>query len=154
MDHSRAGGWPGRQHDVRPPPGASVSSVTGQPGQPRSGGRRALSTGLSIFLLAAGAIFLFALPAGRVLGINLHVVGIIVICAGVLGLVLRRLPGLPVTTDLLSRWVIPRGTTGPGETLAGDDQYDDEPIIGDRVAGSRPPTLADDLLDAEQHPPL
>ena len=98
---------------------------------------------------------MFALPGGRVLGINLHVVGIIVICAGLLGLVLRRLPGLPVTTDLLSRFVIPRGTTGPGETLAGDDLYDDDqPVIGNRVAGSGPPTLADDLLDAEQHPPL
>ena len=98
---------------------------------------------------------MFALPGGRVLGINLHVVGIIVICAGLLGLILRRLPGLPVTTDLLSRWVIPRGTTGPGEALAGDDDYDDDqPVIGNRVAGSGPPTLADDLLEAEQHPPL
>ena len=103
------------------------------PGQPeplRSGSRRALSTGLSIFLLAAGAVFWFALPAGRHLGINLHVVGIIVVCAGLLGLALRRLPSLRVNTDLLSRWVIPRGTTGPGETLA------------------------DDALGEEQHPPL
>lgn len=131
-----------------------MNSYPGQPGPPRSGGRRALSTGLSIFLLTAGAIFLFALPAGRVLGINLHVVGIIVICAGLLGLVLRRLPGLPVTTDLLSRWVIPRGATGPGEDLTGDQDDDDQPVIGNRVAGSGPPTLADDLLNAEQHPPL
>lgn len=134
-----------------------MSNYTGEPRPPRSAGRRALSTGLSIFLLAAGAIFLFALPAGRFLGINLHVVGIIVICAGLLGLVLRRLPGLPVTTDLLSRWVIPRGATGPGEALAADDRYDeddDQPVIGSRSPEAGSPTLADDLLSAEQQPPV
>ena len=62
----------------------------------------------------------FALPPGRHLGINLHVVGIIVVCAGLLGLVLRRLPSMRANTDLLSRWVIPRGASGPGETLADD----------------------------------
>jgi hypothetical protein len=140
-----------------PPRGTSVSDYTGQPGPPTSRSRRALSTGLSIFLLAAGAVFWLALPPGRHLGINLHVVGIIVLCAGVLGLVLRRLPGLSVTTDLLSRWVIPRGTKGPGEALAGDDRYDegdDQPVIGNRGADAGPPTVADDLLHAEQHPPL
>jgi len=98
----------------------TVNEYPGQPEPPRSGGRRALSTGLCIFLLAAGAVLWFALPAGRYLGINLHVVGIIVVCAGLLGLVLRRLPSMRVNTDLLSRWVIPRGATGPGETLADD----------------------------------
>ena|ERR1022692_1393243 len=97
-----------------------VNGYPGEPGQARSGGRRALSTGLCIFLLAAGAVLRFAFPAGRYLGINLHIVGIIVVCAGLLGLVLRRLPSMRVNTDLLSRWVIPRGATGPGEALADD----------------------------------
>ena len=107
-----------------------MTEYTGQPAAAGSGGRRALSTGLCIFLLAAGAVFWFALPPGRHLGINLHVVGVIVVCAGLLGLVLRKLPSMRVNTDLLSRWVIPRGTSGPGESLA------------------------DDLLSEEQHPPL
>ena len=85
---------------------------------------------MCIFLLTAGAVLWFALPGGRHLGINLHVVGIIVVCAGLLGLVLRRLPSMRVNTDLLSRWVIPRGATGPGETLA------------------------DAVLDEEQHRPV
>jgi hypothetical protein len=129
MDHARPGGWAQRQNAIRPN-GTPVNGSTGQSGPARPGGRRALSTGLCIFLLAAGAVFWFALPAGRHLGINLHVVGIIVLCAGVLGLVLRRLPSMRVSTDLLARWVIPRGATGPGETLA------------------------DDVLGEEQHPPL
>lgn len=85
---------------------------------------------MCIFLLSAGAVFWFALPAGRFLGINLHVVGIIVVCAGLLGLVLRQLPGMRGNIGLLSRWVIPRGAKGPEATLA------------------------DDVLSAEQRPPL
>jgi hypothetical protein len=129
MDHSRLGGLAWRQHAIRPDD-SPVNGETGQPGPAGSAGRRALSTGLCIFLLAAGAVLWFALPAGRYLGINFHVVGIIVVCAGLLGLVLRRLPSLKVNRDLLSRWVIPRGATGPGETLA------------------------DDVLGEEQHRPL
>ena len=102
------------------PDGSPVNGDTGQPGLAGPGGRRALSTGLCIFLLALGAVLWFAVPAGRFLGINLHAVGIIVVCAGLLGLLLRRLPSMKVNTDLLSRWVIPRGATGPGETLADD----------------------------------
>jgi hypothetical protein len=112
-----------------------MSRYPGQPGSPRSGGRRALSTGLCIFLLTAGAIFWFALPAGSHLGINLHVVGIIVVCAGLLGLVLRRLPAMPAGRDLLSRLVIPRRTTWPGEGPAREYQYSEDgnqPIPRDR----------------------
>jgi hypothetical protein len=157
MDHPRAGGWPQRQHAVRTPHGTTVSRYAGQPGSPRSGGRRALSTGLCIFLLTAGAIFWFALPAGSHLGINLHVVGIIVVCAGLLGLVLRRLPGMPASRDLLSRLVIPRRTTGPGEGPAGEHQYsedDNQPMVANLSAESGRPTLADVLLNAEKDPPL
>ena len=118
-DHSEAHGRARRLCPIRPI-GTTVSEFTGQPGAPGSGGRRALSTGLSIFLLAAGAVLWFALPPGRHLGVNLHVVGIIVVCAGLLGLVLRRLPSMTANTDLLSRWVVPRGASGPGETLADD----------------------------------
>jgi hypothetical protein len=124
MDHSRPGGWAQRQYASRPV-GSPVNGYKGEPRPAKSGGRRALSTGLCIFLLAVGAVLWFAVPAGRYLGINLHVVGIIVICAGLLGLVLRRLPSMRFNTDLLSRWVIPRGATGPGEALT-DDSLGDE----------------------------
>jgi hypothetical protein len=126
MDHSRPGGWAQRQYPSWPGR-APVNGYKDEPGPAKSGGRRALSTGLCIFLLTVGAVLWFALPAGRHLGINLHVVGIIVVCAGLLGLVLRRLPSMKVNTDLLSRWVIPRGATGPGETLADDALGEEQP---------------------------
>jgi len=129
-----------------------MSGDTGQPASAGSGGRRALSTGLCIFLLAAGAVFWFALPAGSHLGINLHVVGIIVVCAGLLGLALPRLTGRPVRTVARTRWVIPSGTTRPAEGMAGEDH--EQPMVANLSAESGRPTLADDILNAEQDPPL
>lgn len=134
-----------------------MSRYSGQPTRPRAGGRRALSTGLCIFLLAAGAIFRFALPAGSHLGVNLHVVGVIVFCAGLLGLILPRLPRTPVSRDRLRRWVIPSGARGPAADAAGDNldgAGDGQPMVGDHSAEPGRPTLADDLLNAEKDPPL
>lgn len=141
-----------------------MNRYDGLPGRPKPLGRRALSTGLCIFLLAAGAFFWFALPAGSHLGINLHVVGIILVFAGLLGLVLPRLSGLPVRTDRLRHWVIPSGAAGHVEDAAAEDQdgeggerpvFDDErPMVGDLSAEPGRSTLADDLLNAEKDPPL
>src|SRR5690349_7767100 len=123
MHHSRGEGWPHRRYagfrataarhrragyrGIRPPDGTAVSRYSGLPAPPKAGSRRALSTGLCIFLLTAGAVFWLALPAGSHWGINLNVVGIVVVCAGLLSLVLPRLPGLPAHADWLRRWVIP-----------------------------------------------
>jgi|HubBroStandDraft_1064217.scaffolds.fasta_scaffold13696_4 hypothetical protein len=120
---------------------------------------------MCIFLLTAGAVFWLALPAGSHWGINLNVVGILVLCAGLLGLVLPRLSGMPAQTDRLRRWVIPSGTTDLGQGPAGGyrNGYNDEqatagdgrqPMVGNLSAEPGRPTLADYLVNAEQDPPL
>jgi len=57
---------------------------------PPAGGRM-LGTGTCVALIAIGAILRFALSAGSPHGLNVHVVGVIVIGAGVLGLLLSLL---------------------------------------------------------------
>ena len=66
-----------------------MSGRTG-PGQP-AGGRRVMGTGTGIALIAIGAILRFALAAGSPHGLNVHVVGVVLMLAGVLGLVLSLL---------------------------------------------------------------
>ena len=56
-----------------------------------TGGRRVMSTGAAITLIAVGAILRFALAPGSPHGLNVHVVGVVLILAGVLGLVLSLL---------------------------------------------------------------
>jgi Na+/melibiose symporter-like transporter len=56
-----------------------------------AGGRRVMSTGAAITLIAIGAILRFALAPGSPHGLNVHVVGVVLILAGVLGLVLSLL---------------------------------------------------------------
>jgi len=50
-----------------------------------------MSTGLGIALVAAGAILCFAVPATLIHGLNLRVAGVIVMLAGVVGLLLSLL---------------------------------------------------------------
>jgi uncharacterized protein YjeT (DUF2065 family) len=50
-----------------------------------------MRTGTGIFLITAGAVLLFALRASSPHWLNLHVVGVILILAGALGLMLPRL---------------------------------------------------------------
>jgi hypothetical protein len=57
----------------------------------RRAGRRAMRTGTGIFLIAAGAVLRFAVAAGSPHGLNVHVVGLVLILAGVLGLLLSLL---------------------------------------------------------------
>jgi hypothetical protein len=47
-----------------------------------------MRTGTGIFLIAAGAILRFALAAGSPHGLNVHIVGVILMLAGLLGLLL------------------------------------------------------------------
>jgi hypothetical protein len=56
-----------------------------------AGGRRVMSTGFAIMLIAAGAVLRFAVATTSTHGLNLHVVGVILILAGVLGLLLSLL---------------------------------------------------------------
>jgi hypothetical protein len=82
MDRSRLG----RGHDNyhAPPAGAPVNEMNGAPG-----GRRGMRTGTCIALIVIGAILRFAVTkSGSWHGLNVHAVGVILILAGVLGLVL------------------------------------------------------------------
>jgi hypothetical protein len=64
-----------------------------------AGGRRVMSTGAAITLITVGAVLRFALAPGSPHGLNVHVVGVVLLLAGVLGLVLSLL--------------LPRVRTGP-----------------------------------------
>ena len=50
-----------------------------------------MSTGVGVTLMAVGAILRFALPAGSPHGLNVHVVGVVLILAGVVQLLLSLL---------------------------------------------------------------
>jgi hypothetical protein len=66
------------------PPGPQDDRVS-------TGGRRVMSTGAAITLITVGAVLRFALAPGSPHGLNVHVVGVVLILAGVLGLVLSLL---------------------------------------------------------------
>ncbi len=53
-----------------------------------------MRTGTGIFLIAAGAVLRFAVAAGSPHGLNVHVVGVVLMLAGVLGLLLSLLVSL------------------------------------------------------------
>jgi hypothetical protein len=116
-----------------------------QPGQPAAGTRRGKRTGMAIFLITAGAILRFALAAGSPHGLNVHIVGIILMLAGVAGLMLAgvagllppRLAGGPLRPDWLRRWVRPGQPQAHDEAPTGVDAgvYDDRPPLADDLAG-------------------
>ena len=83
-----------------------------------------MRTGTALFLIAVGAILRFAVATTSTHGLNVHVVGIILILIGVLGLVLsllmssplnpRRLSLRPLNARRPSPWIRPRGRVKPG----------------------------------------
>ena len=62
-----------------------------QDGRLPAAGRRVMSTRVGITLIAVGAILRFALAGGSPHGLNVHVVGVVLIVAGVLELLLSLL---------------------------------------------------------------
>ena len=71
-----------------------------------------MSTGAAIALIAVGAVLRFALAPGSPHGLNVHVVGVVLILAGVLGMVLSLLLLLVRTSprqQRQSRWLTSRG---------------------------------------------
>ncbi len=58
-----------------------------------------MSTGTCIALIAIGAILRFAVTAKHTHGVNVHVVGVIVLLAGVLGLLLSLLVWSPLNPN-------------------------------------------------------
>jgi hypothetical protein len=107
--------------------------------RPQAARSRAMRTSMGIFLIAVGAILTFAITTGSPQGLNVHIVGIILILAGVLGMVMpgsaraRLRPGL-----LRTRWVSPgpavaREEPPPGAELGG--YYDDGQPLADELPG-------------------
>ncbi len=58
---------------------------------------RVMSTGVGIVLVAAGALLRFAVPATFIHGLNLRVVGVFVMLAGVIALLLSLLVWGPLS---------------------------------------------------------
>jgi len=59
--------------------------------------RQVMSTGVGITLVAAGAIMRFAVPATFIHGLNVHVISVIVMLAGVFGLLLSLMVWSPLS---------------------------------------------------------
>jgi hypothetical protein len=105
------------------------------------GGRRQMSVAVAIVLMTVGAILLFALTAGSPHWLNLQVVGVILILAGILGLALPRLARAAPRAALRRRpWAV-------------------QPSAADVAGLIRPPdaaegdaTPADDFLGSEHDP--
>jgi len=79
-------------------------SGVGPPG--RAGGRRALSTGTALFLIAVGAILWLAVSGSAIPDVNINIVGIILLVIGIIGLVL---PVAGPRVQSLSPWYRPFG---------------------------------------------
>lgn len=84
-------------------------------------GRRMISTGVGITLVVAGAILRFAVPATFTYSLTAHVVSVIVMLAGVFGLLLSLLVWGPLDRRRnhyggFGRGVPPPGNGMPGET--------------------------------------
>jgi hypothetical protein len=78
-------------------PDEPVNTPAGsQDSPPPPAGRRVMHTGAIITLIAVGAILRFAVAGGSPHGLNIHVVGVVLILAGILALLLSLLvPGSP-----------------------------------------------------------
>jgi hypothetical protein len=119
----------------------------GQPGRPPRR-RRAISIGTGIFLIAAGAILLFAVTAGTS-PLNWHIVGVILILTGVAGLLLP-----PVVQVWPTPGPPPDGLPpddSPRDELPPDDlPPDDSPLEELALADLAPDDLAPDELPPDE----
>ncbi len=114
------------------------------------GSSRVLGAGTAIFLVAAGAVLRFAIAATSAHGLNMHVMGVILMLVGAIGLVLsllasRPLSGraqnlIPASSGHDSRRVLRRKAAATADVAAILDS-------GDRD-GADPPVLQDDDLSA------
>jgi hypothetical protein len=126
----------------------------GQPAEPAAAARRGMRTGTGIFLITAGAVLRFALAAGSPHGLNLHIAGVILILAGLLGLLLPPLARGPLKPDRLRRWVRPGQPDAYDQAPTGVERgvYDDRPaLVHDRDVPDDH-GLVEDLASHENHP--
>jgi hypothetical protein len=90
-----------------------------------------MGTRTGILLITIGAVLRFALAGGSPHGLNLHVAGIILMLAGLLGLLLPPLARGPLKPDRLRRWVRPGQPHAYDQAPTGADAgvYDDRPAL-------------------------
>lgn len=111
-----------------------------------NGSGRVMSTGAGIALIAVGAILRFAVATTSTHGLNVHVVGVILILAGILGLLLSLL------------WaMLNRRRNRPAvyaQPLTRQRVYQDQPLAaGDRpLYQEQPPANGDRPLYQDQSP--
>ena len=112
-----------------------------------------MRTGTGIFLIAAGAVLRFALAAGSPHGLNLHIVGVILMLAGLLGLPLPPLARGPLKPDRLRRWVRPGQPESYDQAPTGADLgvYDDRSALVQNHGVPDDRGLVEDL-GHESHP--
>lgn len=118
-----------------------------QPRRQRPTGRRAIRTGTGLLLIAVGAILGFALPDSPH-ELNLHIVGLILMATGVLGLLLPPLARSPRKPDWLHRWVSPTGHDHPRLDQIKIDAAADVEVVkeNDRLVSPNAPGLYNDDL--------
>ena len=115
-----------------------------------------MGTRTGILLITTGAVLRFAMAAGSPHGLNVHIVGVILILAGVLGLLLPRLAQAPQHSDRLRRWVRPnqpRAYDTPPTGIYPSGNNDSPALVQDHSTPDDRPPLVDDLLNYE-HPLL
>jgi len=78
-------------------------------------GRRMISTAVGVTLIAAGAILRFAVPATFAYGLSAHVMSVIVMLAGIFGLLLSLLVWGPLDRRRNHYGGFGRGAQRPGE---------------------------------------
>jgi len=90
-----------------------------------------MGTRTGILLITIGAVLWFALAAGSPHGLNVHSVGVILILAGLVGLLLPPLARGPLKPDRLRRWVRPGQPDAFDQAPTGVDAgvYDDRPAL-------------------------
>jgi hypothetical protein len=137
---------------VRPGNGTPVLPliVPDKPGRRgrQAGGGRTIGVGMGTFLITVGAILLFALTAESPSWLNLRVVGVILILAGVLGLVIAGVARARGTR--FRRWVEPMLPESDGDSPA-DLEKD---LIRRPGTNGYSPALADAILRREHDPPI
>jgi hypothetical protein len=97
-----------------------------------------MSTGVAIALLAVGAILRFAVAPGSPLGLNVHVVGVVLMLAGAVALLLA----------LLGRGLLNRRGNPPG-----GDRRDPPTLTRQRGGYQGPAPAAADQLVHQDKPP-
>jgi hypothetical protein len=114
-----------------------------------------MSYGVCIALIVAGAVLRFALTARSPHGLNVQVVGVILILAGVLGLILPFLPRLP--RDRRRRPAPPGLPPAPVQAAPVADRpvyiYDDGPVLFQDNPHLVRPTQPDRLPDLDLYRP-